>query len=184
MFNHQLRLHIEDTSNEKILKISDTSTYSDLIGVSCPQLLITAPGYQFSANISSTLLVQGFDLVLTACQLEIQTVNCDSVFSSIPDGVYAIGYSVSPNDSVKVEYNHLRLVQTYNRIYKIECDLDIPNGFPDKLLLEKLERIRLVRSYLNAAKARIEFKHNIKEGIRIFNLAKKMLDNLDCKNCG
>ena len=40
---------------------------------------------------------KNFDMCLTACTLALQTTNCGVTQEKIPDGIYIIKYSVSPN---------------------------------------------------------------------------------------
>ena len=55
----------------------------------------------------------------------LQTTSCSSTRSSINDGIYIIKYSVSPNDKVYVEYNHLRVTEILTTYYKKLCELDV-----------------------------------------------------------
>jgi hypothetical protein len=184
MSSHRLSLEILDTSNENTLTIIDSSTYLTGIAPTCPELLITAPGFQYSASVPAANLQPGFNNTLTACSLEIQTKACDSVFEVIPDGIYAIRYSVSPNEYVKVEYNHLRLTQIYNRWQKALCDLDLSDCLPEKNKKDKFAKLQEVDMYLKAAKAKVEVCNSSKKGMDLYNYAIKLLDKIDCKTCG
>lgn len=184
MSGHRLGLDIYETSNEGILKISDISIYDTILPVVCPQLLITSPGFQFSASIDQSRLIGGFNLVLTACDLELQTQACDSRFDTIPDGIYAIRYSVSPSEYVFVEYNHLRLTKEFNRLNKVYCSLDADTCQLDKVKSDKLSKILEVESYLKSARASVEICNKPERGMKQYEYAKKLLDKLDCKHCG
>jgi hypothetical protein len=116
MANHVLSLEVPTVMNTCILSIFDTSVYSDLIPVNCPTLQITVPGFSYSTELTVT---PNFNQAITACDLKLQTQNCGTSYTDIPDGIYIIKYSVSPNDIVFVEYNHLRItkaLKTYNNV--------------------------------------------------------------------
>ena len=112
---HILSLEVPEVSNCEIFRVKDTSQYTEDLHVDCPELLITPPGFNAPKLIKVT---PGFDLSINACTLGIQTEGCleptdDGTISStgrstIPDGIYIVRYSVSPNDRVYVEYNVLR----------------------------------------------------------------------------
>ena len=97
MANHILSLEVPTVMNTCILTIMDTSIYTDLIPVVCETLNITVPGFTYSVQLDVT---QGFLDHITACDLNLQTVNCGTELVDIPDGIYIIKYSVSPNDPV------------------------------------------------------------------------------------
>lgn len=184
MSSHNLNLEVLDTNNENVLSIIDSSVYDSLMPLSCQELLITAPGFQFSANIDPTLLTPGFNLALSACLLEIQTSGCDARFDSLPDGIYAIRYSVSPNEYIKTEINHFRMTKTYNRWKKALCDLDLSDCLPERKKKEKLDQLQNVDMYLKAAKASAEICANADKAKKLFDYAVKLLDRIDCKTCG
>ena len=105
---HILSLEIPTVSNCNLLCIKDTSQYSSEIAVDCEELLITLPGFTVPVLLKVT---KGFDMCLTACALAIQNLNCGTIQQEIPDGIYIVRYSVSPNSKVYVEYNHLRITK-------------------------------------------------------------------------
>lgn len=183
MNSHNLSLEIVETSNEKILKIIDLSVYNPLLDTSCPELLVTGPGFQVSASVAQERLLGGFSLSLTACDLEFQIHKCDSVMNTLPDGVYAIRYSHQPREYVFVEYNHLRVSKLRNRIAKIYCELDVSSCMPDKDKSEILSRLTTINGMIDAAKAKIEFCHDLDKGMAIYNYVLKLVDKLDCKTC-
>ena len=48
---------------------------------------------------------------------------------------------------------------------------------------EKLEKLRLIKMYLEAAKAKVEFCHEPQKGMSLYNYALKLLNNFECRNC-
>jgi hypothetical protein len=183
MANHVLSLEVPDTLNSSILRVVDTSIYNSQIAVTCPQLLITVPGFSYSTLITEPQLEPGFILNLTACDLEIQKAQCGSTYYDIPDGIYAIKYSVSPNEVVYVEYNHLRITAALKMIQEVLCDLDLGACDPPTAIKDILNKVTMVKRYLDAAKAKVEFCHEPEKGMQLYSYALKMLKKIGCKSC-
>lgn len=180
MANHILSLEVPTVMNPCILKIFDTSVYSDLIPVTCPTLNITVPGFGYSVQLETT---ENFVDTITACDLGLQTTDCGTVNVDIPDGVYVIKYSVSPNETVYVEYNHMRITQALNKYYNVLCDVDVNACDPPFKIKQKLEELRLIFMYLQAAKGKVEFCHEPQKGMSLYNYAMKLLNKMTCTNC-
>lgn len=183
MSSHKLSLNIIDTFNEQILIIEDTSIYTSLLAVTCPQLYITVPGFNTSVVIVDEVMTQDFKLRLTACQLELQFKHCDSEMWGLPDGIYPIKYQVSPHEYVYVEYNHMRITKAMNQLKQLYCNLDLADCMPDKFKEDKLSEFALIESYLKAAKYKVEECHEPKKGMTLYNYALKMIKKADCKYC-
>ena len=180
MANHILSLEVPTVMNSCILKIFDTSVYSDLIPVTCPTLNITVPGFGYSVQLDTT---QDFVDTITACDLQLQTTDCGTVTVDIPDGIYIIKYSVSPNETVYVEYNHMRITQALNKYYNVLCDVDANACDPPFKIKQRLEELRLIFMYLQAAKGKVEFCHEPQKGMSLYNYAMKLLNKLTCTHC-
>lgn len=183
---HVLSLHIPDTMNDWVLTVHDTSVYTSLISITCPTLQVQLPGFTTSTTFNEDSvppLEGGFIRQLTACDLEVQTTDCGSTYDCLPDGIYVIKYSVSPNDIIYVEYNHLRIVQAMKKYQKHLCDLELNNCAPDKQKSAKLAELQEIKGYIDAAKASVETCHNPDKGIELYNYANTRLDKLDCKTC-
>jgi hypothetical protein len=180
MANHILSLEVPTVMNPCILKIFDTSVYSNLLPVTCPTLNITVPGFGYSVQLDTT---QDFVDTITACDLQLQTTDCGTVNVDIPDGIYIIKYSVSPNEIVYVEYNHLRITQALNKYYNVLCDVDANACDPPLKIKQRLEELRLIYMYLQAAKGKVEFCHEPQKGMSLYNYAMKLLNKMTCTNC-
>ena len=180
MANHVLSLEVPTVMNSCILSVMDTSVYSNIVPITCETLNVTVPGFGYSNQIDVN---SGFNSILTACDLQLQTTQCGEVYSELPDGIYIIKYSVSPNDLVYVEYNHLRITQALVKYNKILCNLDLAACEPSVKIQEKLEKLQMIRLYLDAAKAKVEFCHEPQKGMTLYNYAIKLLNKLDCVNC-
>jgi hypothetical protein len=174
---HQLGLEVPGVVNEKVLQVSDSSVYSSALPVDCARLEITVPGFVSAAVVE---VVQGFNLFLTSCDLGLQSVGCDDETLVLPDGIYVIRFSVSPNDAVFVEYNVLRLTTAWNRYYKQLCALSLGSCEPDAETKEVLRRFQLVRSFLEAAKAKVEFCHEPKKGMELMAYALRLMEKKCC----
>lgn len=183
MAHHVLSLEAPETLNDCRLRIIDTSVYNPDSPVKCPILSVTLPGFNYSVQFNEADIAPGFSLNLTACDLEVQTLNCGSQFDSLPDGIYVIRYSVSPNEHVYVEYNHLRRTKALNKYQSVLCDLDVAACAPDSETENKLKELNLIRMYLDTAKAAVEICHEPKRGMEIYKYAMKLLDKFTCKTC-
>jgi len=175
---HILSLEVPLITNCGLMTITDTSVYSDNIPVDCPELLITPPGFNSPVLIKVS---KGFSINITACDLGLQLTGCGESIGAIPDGVYIIKYSVSPNDKVYVEYNHLRLTNITNLYYQMLCDLNVNDCEPDserKDLFNELEYIKLL---IDAAKSNVEYCTSPNKGMEIYNYAYKRLYKISCQ---
>lgn len=180
MAQHKLSLEVPTVLNTCIMSILDTSVYTPLIPVTCPTLNVTVPGFNYSTQLT---IVPGDNIILTACDLQLQTQDCGTVFSDLPDGIYVIKYSVSPNDIVYVEYNHLRISKALNTYNDILCKLDLAACEPSQVIQQKLEKLKMAKMYLDAAKAKVEFCHEANQGMSLYNYAVKLMKKINCKSC-
>lgn len=183
MAQHVLSLEAPDTLNKCILRIVDTSIYNSQSAPKCPLLQITLPGFNVPVQFDESQIAPGFNLILTACDLEIQNDQCGTVYNDLPDGIYIIRYSVSPNDIVYVEYNHLRITCALYKIQQIYCDLDLGTCDPPDKVKQKLEQVQMIQQYLMAAKAEVEFCHHPDKGMQLYNYALKLLNKITCSSC-
>jgi hypothetical protein len=180
MANHVLSLEVPTVLNTCVMTVMDTSVYTDLIPVVCETLAITVPGFTYSNEISVSA---GFLENITACDLGLQTADCGTSYIDIPDGIYIIKYSVSPNDQVYVEYNHLRMSKALGLYNKILCQVDVNACDPPFIIKEKLETLRMIFMYLQAAKSKVETCHEPQKGMSLYNYAMKLLKKMSCVNC-
>jgi len=172
---HELSLEIPETANAKLFRVIDTSSYSKDLAVECPTLQILSPGFNETRDVEA---IAGFNYVLNACTLGVQTSGCDTTSADLGDGIYVIRYSVSPNEYVYVEYNHLRMTQALNMYYEKLGEIDLGGYDPTDTQLELLGEMRLIKSMFDAAKAKVEYCHEPKEGYELFVYALKRLKNL------
>ena len=183
MAKHVLSLESPDTLNKCILRITDTSIYNQDTGVKCPLLQVTLPGFVRPVNFGEDVISPGFNVNLTACDLGVQVANCGTSYADLSDGIYILKYSVSPNEYVYVEYNHLRITKALLMIQDILCDLNIADCDPPKTVKEKLNKITFIKRILDAAKAKAEYCHEPAKAMQLYNEALSMLKKMECKSC-
>ena len=184
MATNKLSLNIPDIMTDCILRIEDTSVYEPLMPYNCPTVQIMVPGfstYKTLDNTTTPVIGKGFILNLTACNLNLQTSDCGSIYNSIPDGVYTVKYSIQPNDRLYVEYNHLRVTALKRQLQKQLCSLNMAGCEPSVEVMAKFNELMKISGYIDAAKAKVEYCHNVDQGMLIFNYAKKLLDKFSCQ---
>ena len=167
--------------NDCILPIIDTSIYADKVDVECAYLDVLPPGFSHAVRLDAA---PGFcTWKITACDLGLQKLSCGDIFAELPDGVYAIKYSVKPNEYVFVEYNHLRITAAMNKLNNVLCAITGGNCDPTPKIKERLKEVRFIEMLLKAAKAKVEFCHTPKEGMDLYEYALKLLSKIDCTAC-
>jgi hypothetical protein len=172
---HHLSLEIPETANTKLFRVSDTSFYANDLAVECPTLQILSPGFNVAKDVEA---IPGFNYVLNACTLGTQVSGCGDVNADLADGIYVIRYSVSPNTQVFVEYNYLRVTAALNLYYSKLGQLDVKACEPDQEVKKNLAEMRLIKSMIDAAKAKVEYCHNPKEGYELFVYALRRLEKV------
>ena len=180
---HILSLEIPTVSNCDLLCIKDTSQYSTELAVDCEELLITLPGFSVPILLK---VDKEFDMCLTACVLSLQTASCGTVTEKIPDGIYIVKYSVSPNSKVYVEYNHLRVTRLLTTYYEVLCDLEVQACQPDSQKESLLAEMGYIKILIDAATANVEYGQSAAQGMQLYNYAKTRLNKIACPsgNCG
>lgn len=181
MGSHKLSLEAPDTLNTCILRLVDTSVYNADLAAKCPTLQVTSPGFDEPTTIDN--IQTEFIKNLTACDLKLQTAGCGTSFNNLADGIYILRYSVSPNDLVYVEYNHLRTTMAQLRVREVLCELDLSNCQPEEKTLKKLRHIQDIQGYLLAAKAMVEICQQPRKGMDIYNYAWTLLNKIECRTC-
>lgn len=182
---HRLSLEVIETLQECSLKIVDTSIYAEGLPVDCQLLQITLPGFTQSIDFDEERLPTGFNLNLSNCELSLteKPEDCSERKAPLQDGVYVIRYSVSPNDQVYVEYNHLRITKALNCYYKALCELDLGACEPDSEIEKKLKLLGKAKLYLDAAKSKVEICHDPIKGADLYTYAVKLLSKFGCNEC-
>jgi hypothetical protein len=104
----------------------------------------------------------------------------------LPDGIYIVKYSVSPNSKVYVEYNHLRVTKLLTTYYEVLCDLNVQACQPDINKQELLSEMYYIRTMIDAAVSNVEYCQSSAQGMQLYNYAKQRLNKVSCPsgNCG
>ena len=178
---HQLSLDVIDTGCAHNLKISDTSAYAEHLPADCQRLAIWLPGFANPVYIPH-LNTRGFITSLTALDLGLQP-QADAPLRDLPDGLYKVQYSVSPNEHVLVEYHHLRTTKTTLRLLQELCKVQLSTCEPDADQHRKLHELREIDQFLRAAKAKVEVCHTPVQGLQLLEYAQKLLANLQTGKC-
>ena len=173
--------------NDWVLTIIDTSVYAELIPVSCPTLQVQVPGFNTATMVNDqtmpTPLAPDFMRKFTACNLGLQKEDCGTRFDCLPDGIYVIKYSVSPNDIVYVEYNHLRIVKALKQWNEKLCELDTLACEPFAEKKAKRDLLIDIKADLESAVNMVEYCLKPTQGMELYNYALERLRKLDCQTC-
>jgi hypothetical protein len=192
-----LQLNFPETSNEGVFLIDDISIYDpNLTTIStatsstttstnpcttlhlpCGNLQITPPGF-----ISPTILnidYSNFRLVLNSCTMGLSSSTaCADSCPTLPDGLYNIRYSISPNDKVYVEYKLLRIVQAMNRYYSMLCKIGLSPCLPGREQQYELQSLFSIKQMIQAAKSMVENEHQFTDGVNMYRFAVGLMDKM------
>lgn len=196
-----LQLNFPDCTNEGVFLVDDISFYDpnlraittgasaaatafpvitnpcDQLSLPCANLEITPP--QFSTPTVFSMQYSGFKLVLNACLLGFLPPNgCANSCPNIPDGLYNVRYSISPNDQIYVEYKILRIVEAWNRYISMVCKIGLTPCLPDADTQSELRDLDTIRNYLVSAKATVENLHQFGEGMDQYHFAVELMDKM------
>jgi hypothetical protein len=177
----QLQLEVYESGNVNTLTIIDRSIYNSDIEVSCEQLVITSPGFGDSVIVDVT---NGFNTGFTSHDLGYTKKNCDKMIG-LQDGIYTLTYQICPIDVLNVTYNHLRQTQALKKYYEALCSLELSDCSPTTEQKNKLNKLKEIKQYLDAAKSYVEYCNNPIKGLELHNYAIDKLNALDtlCKTC-
>lgn len=172
MSKHILGVDVIPTNNVNILHLFDTSVYAENLGKTCLYLEIALPGFKEIRLVEPN---PNFNLSLNAITLSLISETSDYL-TPLPDGVYHIRYSVSPNDKVWVELDHLRTTCFDQQMFEQRCNIKLNACSPGEDILEQLKELQEIDNYLKAAIAKVEYCEEIDRGVELFNYARKLLD--------
>lgn len=175
---HILNIEAPDTGCEHILRIVDLSVYSDLIPIECGRLDIAIPGFYQPVYID---VEPNFTLNLTGIDLGLQREE-DSLII-LPDGLYTIRYSISPNDSVFVEISHLRTTNIMNDYYREMCKLQLSQCEPDAVVKQKMNDLLYIFMLIEAAKAKSQVCNACVQAVDMLRYAQKLLRQYKTGKC-
>jgi len=184
MATNKLLLNIPDILTDCVLRIEDTSVYAALMPYVCPTVQVTVPGFKDCVTFNNTttpLIGKGFILNLTACDLELQQESCGTKYNVLPDGIYTVRYSMSPNDRLYVEYDHLRVSVIKHKLKGEWNKLKLGACEPRADIENKFKELMIITSYIDAAKANADYCLDRNKSMALYNYAKKKLNEFSCK---
>jgi hypothetical protein len=115
---NQLDITYHNTYNCKTLKIEDNSIYDTTQPIKNVILEIKSPG--LTSFVPFYFPNEKWKAITLNCSsLKICCGKKVSTLSVLPDGIYNIKYSVDPNLTCMVEFNHMRVCQIMSRYIKI-----------------------------------------------------------------
>lgn len=175
-----LELFIPDNNGLCSMNIQDISVYPDGWLVECADLVITPPGFTDGVPINIDGIL--FNKTVTACDLGLQTENCDRCNMTLPDGIYLIKYSISPNDSLFVSYYHFRTAILRYKFHSLLCCLDSKKLYDEDLKII-YETVNKIVFNMEVLKLDCEFNHNIKDAMSLYRDIEKDISKLACSYC-
>jgi hypothetical protein len=179
---HNLALEIPTTGCKTVIKVLDYSVYNDSIPKECMRFAVWVPGSTTPVYIE---VEDTFNKNISAIDLEYQTD--DSDLMELVDGLYVIEASMAPNDKVKVTYYHLRITNTLTKYYEQLCRIRLSDCQPTAEVNQQLKDLKLIKSYIDAAKAKAEYCHSPNQAIKMLTYAIDLLDKYEsgcCLTCG
>jgi hypothetical protein len=177
---HTLALDVIETAVPQNMLIADLSTYAPKLKVDNPRLDIWLPGFAEPVYISG--MQPNFLRKVNAIDLGLQDAT-DPAVVSLPDGLYKIRFSVSPNDTVSIEYYHLRTVLLSAEYYRELARIRLDSGEPDPARHERLHELRYIKLCIDGAKAKAEYAHAPVEAMKLYVYAEKLLKKYRSTGC-
>lgn len=171
---HALFVDIPHTNNPYVIKLMDSSIYATDLPIDCERLDVYFPGFEVPKYITVT---SGFSVNLNAVDLKLQLVGDENMIR-LPDGLYRIKYSVSPNEQVYVEYYHLRVTEMMNDYYKVLSTLIVTDCENTAKLLE----LRNIKLFIEGAKAQAEIVHADSLSVAMLDYASNRLRKFKSKH--
>lgn len=179
MARHILGVDVIPTNNDQILHLFDTSAYAGQLEITCPRLEIYVPGFKTPRLLEP---IAYFNLAINAITLDLVSPD-SSLLPALPDGIYHIKYSISPNDLVDVEFDYLRTTIFEKELFRLRCALDIDQCTPSSETGSKLKLIQEMDEYLKAAVAAVEHCDDVEQGLTLFIYAKKLYERYTHQYC-
>lgn len=114
---HIPEITVLDVTDPRILQVLDISIYDSGLAITSPSLKVYIPNkstpYYLPFAVGKLNTYTAFSFGIT----------CTDSLPAIPDGIYSVTYSVSPNDSLYQTIKLLRTVSTKNKLLCILGDL-------------------------------------------------------------
>lgn len=163
------------SSDCRVLKICDSSYYNPSNPATNAILEVTVPGFDcpvfFKVN-------QGFLITLNSSNLKVAPATTQTALVCLPDGIYDIKYSISPNDRQFVEYSLLRntnqMISYWKEIARLFSRRD---HLSRKSFEEKRRDLVWIKELMDAAKYTVEEKQDPDAGMDMYREASRLLNH-------
>lgn len=171
MARHILGVDVIATNNTGIIHLFDTSAYASGLGITCPRMEITIPGFKKPRVFEP---IHYFNLSLNALTLGIVSAEAN-ILPPLPDGVYQINYSVSPNDRTLISFDHLRTTAFDKAMNIARCKIGLNTCSPSQDIEDNLASLQEIAHYAASATAAVSTCNDTKKGMALFTYALKLL---------
>lgn len=183
---HSLGLQITDSPDCTTLLLRDASVWDPNLAISNGIVEVQTPlsdcFYPFS--VGGQCGIAGFGLTVGCAQLAVCCQDCPPSSAMLPDGNYAIKFSVDPNLSTMVEYNYFRTCALTNKFIlavcatrAIKCDIR-PDEYERKAL-----QLRGIEDLIKGAKWSAEEGLDVTQALDMYNEAVIMLQRYNKQTC-
>lgn len=161
-----------ETESLKTFGIADISFYPPGFTIVNPSFEITPPGYSkvtLDFDPKSANVYRAFDLGIT----------CDEECGDLPDGIYLVKYSISPNSQRYIQQSFVRVDALRKKYYEaflradLSCDCSISSQ--EKYFKQLMQIERLINYIVASA-------NNCDEvtAWKLYGKANKLLDQFEC----
>lgn len=170
---HDLYLDIQDTLNVNTIRVLDDSIYFQDAPFENAIIEITPPTY--TCPTLALRVQKGFNIIFNSSNLRIVPVGATR--SPLPDGKYVIKYSVSPNQSVFVEYIYFRNLRQIDSYKSILSDLYTNRSkIPPKKFKELRMELFLLKQFIDSERAMAEENFMIDEALAVYKECDNQID--------
>lgn len=173
----RLNLYIPETFDTETIRIEDNSIYDGAV-ISNAILEIKTPTGKNFQIFNNPFVCKS--VTYSCMHLKLCYAGCSTTQACLPDGIYKIRYSVDPNLSTMVEFNHFRVTALMKRFTQLSCKFTSKKcdykKSEYKRLLDKLIEIHFI--ILNAKWKAEECLEKV-EALALYEEAVTLLNDYD-----
>lgn len=175
---HTLDIHVYDNLNQRAFRITDNSSYDELLKVSNLLLEVYTPS---SDKPSVHKVSKGFSIVLNSNLLQLNSTKTNPP-PNLPDGIYPIRISTSPNNKVYAEYYYFRNIKQQNKyLDSLTKLLTDRNKYIPKEFEKKKKELLWIKELIDGAKYLCEDLIDTKAANEVYGEVDNMLNKLCLK---
>lgn len=169
-----------DHPDSKTIFVQDVSNYNTDIDVENPLLVITPPNF---STAYSVIYTPSTIIPINTNALNLTDTSDYNQLSDLPDGLWTFKQSISPNNCLYREYNHLRIVILKKKILSYVSD-QLDNSSPNCNLNDAwYQDIFNLLQLLETAKYLAENCDKCTEAKIIFNHVSNQAKKFTCSDC-